>query len=214
MAFSYCFGAVVQHWLGDLDTVQEWAKAALTLSDAHGFRQWFGAATVMSNSVRAIRDHDTAALDQMGKGIGLWLSSGAQVMSPHYYCLLGESARKLGAMAEATTALDEAWRRSRDTGESFCKAEAIRLRGALRVGDRDGPEEAGTWFAEALAAARLQGARSWELRAAMSLAQLWSEQGRRKEARDVIAPVYGWFTEGLGTRDLVDAKALLVKLTG
>src|SRR5215831_6705883 len=85
------------------------------------------------------------------------------------------------------------------------------LRGALllRQGPRPPWEEAEACFQQALAIARPQQAQSWELRAAMSLARLWQQQGKRQEAYDLLAPIYGWFTEGFGTADVQEAKALL-----
>jgi predicted ATPase len=90
------------------------------------------------------------------------------------------------------------------------------LRGALllRQGPRPPWEEAEACFQQALAIARQQQAQSWELRATMSLARLWQHQGKRAEARDLLAPIYGWFTEGFNTADLQDARALLEELAG
>ena len=90
------------------------------------------------------------------------------------------------------------------------------LRGALllRQGPRPTWEEAEACFQQALAIARQQQAKSWELRAAMSLARLWQQQGKQTEARALLAPIYGWFTEGFDTADLQEAKALLEELEG
>jgi predicted ATPase len=99
------------------------------------------------------------------------------------------------------------------TGERWYEAEVLRVGGeiAMMSPERD-TAKAEMFFNRALAVARQQLARSWELRAAMSMAQLWREQGQRDTARDVLAPVFGWFTEGFDTRDLRDAKALLNEL--
>ena len=96
------------------------------------------------------------------------------------------------------------------TKERWCEAEVNRVAGtiALRSPEPDAAK-AEACFERALAVARQQQAKSWELRAAMSMARLWRDQGKRKEARDLLAPVYGWFTEGFDTRDLKEAKALL-----
>ena len=99
------------------------------------------------------------------------------------------------------------------TGERWCEAEVHRIAGeiALKLPQPDAAK-AETYFERALAVARQQQAKSWELRAAMSMARLWRDQGKRKEARELLAPVYGWFTEGFDTRDLKEAKALLDEL--
>jgi predicted ATPase len=97
------------------------------------------------------------------------------------------------------------------TGQRRWEAELYRLKGVALVG-LNRIDEAQAAFETALRVARLQQARSYELRAATSVARLWGEQGRRAEARDLLAPVYGWFTEGFDTADLKEAKALLAEL--
>jgi predicted ATPase len=96
------------------------------------------------------------------------------------------------------------------TKERWCEAEVNRVAGEIALKSRE-PEvaKAQEYFERALAVARQQQAKSWELRAAMSMARLWRDQGKRDEARELLAPVYGWFTEGFDTRDLKEAKALL-----
>ena len=96
------------------------------------------------------------------------------------------------------------------TGETWCEAEVNRIAGeiALRSPEPDATK-AEAYFDRALSVARLQRAKSWELRAAMSLARLWRDQGKSDAARDLLAPVYGWFTEGFDTLDLKEAKELL-----
>jgi predicted ATPase len=100
------------------------------------------------------------------------------------------------------------------TNERFYEAEIYRVKGELLLkhDGSDGAAEAETSFRRALDMARAQSAKSWELRAATSLTRLWAERGRRAQARDLLAPIYGWFTEGLDTPDLNDAKALLDEL--
>src|SRR6185437_1865491 len=99
------------------------------------------------------------------------------------------------------------------TKERWCQAEVYRMAGEIAL---KSPEphvaKAEEYFERALAVARQQQAKSWELRAAMSLARLWRDQGKVREARELLAPVYGWFTEGFDTRDLKEAKALLEDL--
>jgi predicted ATPase len=99
------------------------------------------------------------------------------------------------------------------TKESWCEAEVNRVAGeiALKAPQPDAAK-AEAYFERALAVARAQSAKSWELRAAMSVARLWRDQGRPQQARELLAPVYGWFTEGFDTRDLKEAKALLSDL--
>src|SRR5207248_5850552 len=113
---------------------------------------------------------------------------------------------------EAVTLLDEALEIVERPGERWFAAEVYRLKGRLLLG-RGHCEVAEELYRRALSIAQEQGAKLWELRAAASLARLRRDQGRRAEARDLLAPVYAWFTEGFGTPDLKEAKALLDKLT-
>ena len=128
--------------------------------------------------------------------------------------LLVEALAVAEKIEEGLAALDEALAQAAVSGEGGWDAEIHRLRGELtgRLPYPD-PAKAEDFFRTALAIAREQGTRGYELRAATSLARLWREQGRRTEARDLLAPLYGWFTEGFDTADLKEAKALLDELT-
>ena len=109
--------------------------------------------------------------------------------------------------------ISEAAKAIETTGELWCEAEVHRIAGEIALKSlAPDPEKAEAYFDRALAVAREQQAKSWELRAAMSMARLWRDQGKRDEARDLLAPVYGWFTEGFDTLDLKDAKVLLDEL--
>ena len=122
-------------------------------------------------------------------------------------CLgLGQAEQAALLVREAITLIDR-------TSHRFYEAEAHRVLGEALLICNDTPG-AETAFLKALEIARLQQAKSWELRAAMSMARLWRDQGKREEARELLAPVYGWFTEGFDTRDLKEAKALLDVLGG
>ena len=132
---------------------------------------------------------------------------------PLYLTLLSEALALAGKIEEGLAALDDASATAAVSGESGWNAEIHRLRGELtgRLPYPD-PSKAEDSFRTALAIAREQGTRGYELRAATSLARLWRNQGRRGEARDLLAPVYAWFTEGFATADLKEAKALLDQL--
>jgi predicted ATPase len=134
---------------------------------------------------------------------------------PLYFTLLAEALALAGKIEEALAALDDALAKAAASGERGSNAEIHRLRGELtaRLPYPD-PAKTEESFRTALTIAREQGTRGYELRAATSLARLWGEQGRRAEARDLLAPVYGWFTEGFDTADLKEAKALLDDLEG
>jgi predicted ATPase len=123
---------------------------------------------------------------------------------------LARAYADLGRFDDAWRSIDEAVTVVETTKESMFEAEINRIAGEveLKSPERDAAKAEG-YFQRALAVARQQQARSWELRAAMSLARLWRDQGKVQQARELLAPVYGWFTEGFDTRDLKEAKALL-----
>jgi predicted ATPase len=155
---------------------------------------------------------------------------GAEVARTHFLSLLAEAYGKVGQIDEGLRALAEALELVHMNGERFCEAELYRLKGQLTLqrfqvsGSKfqvtsprpltPNPQaEAETCFQKAIAVARRQQAKSLELRAVMSLSRLWHSQGKREEARQLLAEIYGWFTEGFDTPDLQEAKALLRKLS-
>ena len=140
-------------------------------------------------------------------------ATGDRLKTPLYLTLLAEALAFAGRIEEALAALDDALAKAAVSGVRGWDAEIHRLRGELtgRLPYPD-PAKAEDSFRTALAIAREQGTRGYELRAATSLARLWREQGRRAEARDLLAPLYGSFTEGFDTADLKEAKALLDEL--
>ena len=139
-----------------------------------------------------------------------WQSANATVWLPKLLSDQGSAYADVGQFNEAWASLAQALRRIETTNERWCEAEAHRIAGEIA---RKSPEldaaKAESYFDHALTVARKQQAKSWELRAAMSLARLWRDQGKVRQARELLAPVYGWFTEGFETRDLKEAKALL-----
>jgi predicted ATPase len=132
---------------------------------------------------------------------------------PYFCTVLAEVSAHLGHTEDGLQALAEAHTLVEQHEERWWEAEIYRLRGVLLLRQPGTPQaEAETWFQRALDVARRQQAKSLELRAAMSLSRLWQQQGKQTEARELLAPVYGWFTEGFDTSDLQDAKALLEAL--
>jgi predicted ATPase len=126
---------------------------------------------------------------------------------------LAAAYAELGQPDDARRCIDDAIDKVERSKEKWCEAELHRIAGEIALKSlAPDPEKAEAYFERALAVARQQQTKSWELRAAMSMARLWCDQGKRDEARDLIAPVYGWFTEGFDTLDLKEAKALLDEL--
>jgi predicted ATPase len=136
------------------------------------------------------------------------------VLRPYGLALLAEAYAKVGQREEGLTLLAEALAVTHDSGERRWDAELYRLNGELLMArSAEDDAEAETCFRQALEIARGRQAKSWELRAAMSLSRLWQRQGKRHEARNLLAPIYSWFTEGFDTADLQEAKALLEELS-
>ena len=144
-------------------------------------------------------------------GLSAYRATGAEAWAPHYFALLAEACEIAGEIDEAVTLLNDALQTVERTGHRWLAAELNRLKGEL-LRRQGHPEAAEKLYRKALSIARKQEARLWELRAAMSLARLRREQGCHSEARELLAPVYGWFTEGFDTPDLKEAKALLESL--
>jgi predicted ATPase len=155
---------------------------------------------------------------QMRQGLAAFQAAGAFVATPIYFALLAAGSGKIGQIEEGLELLAEGFRAIDKTGERQAEAELHRLKGELTLqagaqsSVRKAQNEAEKCFRRALDIARHQQARTWELRAATSLSRLWHGQGRRSEARNLLAQIYGWFTEGLDTADLKRAKALLEEL--
>jgi predicted ATPase len=150
---------------------------------------------------------------QLRQGLVAWRATGASLLIPYFYTLLTEVCAHLGHTEDGLQALTEAHTLVEQQEERWWEAEVARLRGVLLLRQTGiSPAEAEAWLQRALDVARRQEAKALELRAAMSLAHLWQQQGKCAEAYDLLAPIYGWFTEGFDTADLQEAKAMLEAL--
>src|SRR5262249_39742912 len=149
-------------------------------------------------------------LTQLRQGLDAYRATGAAFQRPHFLSMLAEVHSSLGQPEAGLTALSEALTLVEKTGERYYEAELHRLKGELLL-QQDASEvsHAEACFQQSLDIARCQQVKSLELRAAMSLSRLWQQQGKRDEARALLAPIYGWFTEGFDTADLQEARALL-----
>jgi adenylate cyclase len=143
-----------------------------------------------------------------------WRATGAEIGRQYFLALLADIRGTIGEPEAGLMLLTEALTHVDKTGERWCESELYRLKGELLLQQNSAKQaEAESCFAQAMAIAQNQQAKSLELRAATSLARLWQSQGKREEAQQVLSDVYGWFTEGFDTADLKDAKALLEALT-
>jgi predicted ATPase len=149
----------------------------------------------------------------MRQGQAAWRATGAKALQPYVLALLAMASAQVGQYEAGLTLLAEALAATNNTGERRWDAELHRLKGEILLAHAAQHDtEAESCFRQALDIARRQQARSWELRAAMSLSRLWQRQGKRDAARQLLAPIYGWFTEGFDTADLQEARALLDEL--
>jgi predicted ATPase len=161
----------------------------------------------------AMQDKGDVGLTQVRQGLAAWRTTGSALLGPYLCTLLADVSVHLGYPEDGLQALAEAHTLVERHDERWWEAEVCRLQGVLLLRQPGTPQaEAETWLQRALDVARRQEAKSLELRAAVSLARLWQQYGKQAEARALLAPIYGWFTEGFDTADLQEAKALLEEL--
>jgi predicted ATPase len=160
-----------------------------------------------------MQGQDQTGLAQMREGMATIMATGTELSRPLCLVLLAEAAGHVGQVEEGLRLLTEALTVFEVSGRGDMLAEAYRVQGKLLLQQAvPGVVQAEACFQQALATARRQQVKSWELRAAVSLAPLWQPQGKQAEAHVLLAPVYGWFTEGFDTADLQEAKGLLEAL--
>jgi predicted ATPase len=197
--------------VGDDMALGEQADQLVSLAIEQGFRQWHAQGTIYRGWVQARNGVVAEGMPLLRGGIVAFRASGTEVWLPHFLALHASACDLAGEAEEGLSLLDEATQIVDRTGERWLEAELYRLKGQLLL-RRGHAEAAENRYREALRIAREEEATFWELRAAVSLARLCRDQSRRAEARDLLAPVYGWFTEGFDTADLKEAKALLDEL--
>jgi predicted ATPase len=198
---------------GEAHIVRDRASAMLSLTAEHNYPIWLANAKVLHGWAVAATGAAEAGLAQVRDGIADQRSLGLRLHLPCFLGLLAELLTKAGAWSEALAVLGEALAIVGATGERWFEPELHRLKAEALIASAPGdPAGAEASLDRALAVAREQGAKFWELRAAITLVRLWRDQGRRREAGDLLAPVYGWFTEGFDTPALQAAKDLLGEL--
>jgi predicted ATPase len=211
LAVSFACSALLLSLLGDDAALYERADELVAVATEQGFPLWHAQGTVYRGWAKAKNGDVAEGISLLRRGSSAFRATGAEVWMPHFVALLAAACAIAGQVEEAATLLDDALQTVERTGERWFAAELNRHKGDLLL--RQGhPEAAEELYRKGLAIAVEQEAKLWELRAAASLARLRRDQGRRAEARDLLAPIYGWFTEGFDTQDLKDAKALLDEL--
>jgi class 3 adenylate cyclase/predicted ATPase len=203
-------GALPAHLRRDRAALERYAYGLREVADAQGLYPWLGYAEVMIGRLLADHGNEAAALGSIARGLQHLERIGQRVYRPYMVGLLAEAQSSLGDTAAAMVTLQQALEQAAAQGERWALAAHQGLLGDLCTRlEQPQPELATRALTSALMTARAQQARSLELRAGTLLARLWAEQGRRTEAHDLLAPIYGWFTEGFDTPDLIEAKKLL-----
>ena len=188
-------------------------EEVIALSDEKGALVWNVAGKLNQGWLFALTNKAADAVQMINSGITAWRSIGSKLWMPNYLSYLARAYAEIGQLNDAWRCIGEAMTAVKTTKEGLWEAETNRIAGeiALMSPERDAAK-AEAYFHRALAVARQQQAKSWELRTAMSMARLWRDQGKSQQARELLAPVYGWFTEGFDTLDLKEAKALLERV--
>jgi len=208
LAVSLAIGTRLQSLFGDDAALDEWTGELVTVAAEQGFLHWSAMAPIYRGWVKVKSGEVTEGVHLLRRGLDAFRATGTKVHVPYFTALLAAACDIAGHIEEASTLLDDALQMVDRTGERWFAAELNRLKGQLLL--RQGRTEAAEEFHwRALRIAQEQEAKLWELRAAVSLARLRRDQGRRAEACDLLAPVHGWFTEGFDTLDLKEAKTLL-----
>jgi predicted ATPase len=213
LGFTLFQSARFHFYRREWQTAQANAEAVLALATEHGFVLYAAVGAFFRGLALAAQGQGEAGIAQMRKGLAAVQASGTAVDMPFYLTQLAAAHGQVGQVDEGLHLLTEAMAMVDTTGGRYYEAELYRLHGELLLRQAVPEAQAAeACFQQGLDVARHQQAKSWELRAAVSLSQLWQRQGKYAEARELLAPVYGWFTEGFSTADLQDAKALLDEL--
>jgi predicted ATPase len=213
LAYTLGMTAFFHQFRREVCATQEHAEAAMSLAKEQGFSYWMAFGAILGGWSLVHQGQTQGGMTQLHQGLRDFRATGAELSQPGFLALLAEAHGTMGQPEAGLTVLTEALVHVEHTRERLFEAEIYRLKGELLLQQNsDNQAEAESCFQHAISIAQSQQAKSLELRAAMSLARLWQQQGKRQEAHDLLAPVYGWFTEGFDTADLQEAKALLEAL--
>jgi len=215
LAFARFMETLVHRMRRDPKAQQESAAEVIAIGEAQGFPLWRGVGRVYHGHARVRIGEGASALAEIAEGLAFAAGTGNRGGTPGILWSLADSQQAAGQYAEALSTVEGALATAASTGQHFFDSGLYYLKGELLlvIAPASAPE-AEALFRRAIEIARAQEAKSFELRAATGLARLWQRQGKRDAARELLAPLYAWFTEGFDTRDLKDAKALLAELGG
>jgi class 3 adenylate cyclase/predicted ATPase len=215
LAFAEMFAGFVHKYRREAGAARENAERVLGICVERGFPHFLGAATLMRGWAIAAQGRNEEGIAQIREGLAGVRASGIELGRPPYHTTLADACREADRLDDGLSAVTEALAVADEHEERAYEPEIHRVRGELLLRqDPPNAAEAQSCFQRAISVARNQNAKSWELRATMSLARLLAKQGHRDEARATLADIYNWFTEGFDTADLKDAKSLLDELGG
>jgi class 3 adenylate cyclase/predicted ATPase len=210
LMYALSHGAFARYQSGNYASANAVFDELAALAEQKGTLFWKAFGIMNQGCVRALTGQPLDAVRMITSG---WQSTGATMWMPFFLSYLARAHAELGKFEDAWCSICEAIATVETSKEKWCEAEVHRIAGEITfLAPEPDAARAEAYFERALAVAREQQARSWELRAAMSMARLWRDRGRRQQAHDLLAPVYSWFTEGFGTLDLKQAKILLDEL--
>src|SRR5216683_177353 len=210
LMYALAVTPITHTYCGNYSTANAILDELLTLADEKGTLYWKALGMMNKGWLLNTTRNAADAAEMITAGIGLWRATGATLFTPGHLSNLAKAYAELGQFEEAWRCIGEAMRAAETTKEKWCEAEIHRTAGEITlISPVPDASKAEVYFERAIAIAREQQAKSWELRAAMRMARWWRDQGKRQCAHDLLAPIYGWFTEGFDTLDLKEAKALL-----
>src|SRR5262249_4480278 len=225
--------AVIHQLRREAATVQERAKEMIALTQEEGLPMWAAFGTIYCGWSQVEQGEMGKGIERLQRGLAAYQATGAKLWQTHFLGLLAEALAKMGKFEQGLNVLDKALATAREVGECYYEAEIYRLKGELLLkqglqerskvansGSRIPLQEdsatfllsqsdAEAFFAKAISIARQQQAKAWELRATINLSQLYKKQGKTNEAQQILAKIYGWFSEGFDTLDFREAQTLL-----
>ena len=197
----------------EADSAQAQAEKLISLSTEHGFPIWRAAGVIMRGWALSKQGQFREGIDEICSGLGAWRSTGAEIFLPFYLGVLAQAYARAGQIGEGLKTLDTALDTVAQNEERLYEAELYRLKGELLLMDDSPESDVEGCFRRAIRVASHQGAKTLELRASASLSRLYQCQGKTSKAREILAQVHNWFTEGFDTTDLREAEMLLEELS-
>jgi predicted ATPase len=212
LAFSLLCGCELHWFLRDLQMVNRYTEELVPLSAEKGFVYWEGHGIFYRGERKTLEGQIQQGIAEMRQGLAIMRGTGTETCLTRLLARIADACMKMGQLDEGLAAIEEAMGFVQKFDERYVEAELHRLKGELFLLQGKDETDAESCFVRAIEVSRRQKAKSWELRTAMSLSRLRLRQGRREEGRQLLGEAYHWFTEGLETADLREARALLEKM--